>query len=135
MRKLVIFVLVSIALQACGPNMEKYRDNLEEGIVHLHYSRFETAIQYFNRALKHNPKSHEAYFQRGNANRNLHDYNAAMNDYNKAIELNPSYADAYYNRGLLKEFLENNVQAGCADFIMAEQLGKQNVDDRTRWCR
>ncbi len=115
--------------------MEKYRDHLDEGITDLYYSRFESALENFNKALQYYPESHEAYFYRGNVNRNMNKLDAAMHDYDKAILLNPNYADAYYNRGLLNEFLYNNVQAGCEDYLMAEQLGKKNIEDRTRWCK
>jgi tetratricopeptide (TPR) repeat protein len=128
-------LLLLVAVTACGPNMEKHRDHLDMGIADMYYSRFESALENFNKALKYYPESHEAYFYRGNVYRNLDMTEAAMSDYNQAIALNSSYADAYYNRGLLNEFIHNNVLAGCDDFLMAEQLGKQNIGDRTRWCK
>jgi tetratricopeptide (TPR) repeat protein len=132
---LALALLLIVAVTACTPNLEKYRDHLEMGIADMYYSRFESALENFNQALRYNPESHEAHFYRGNVYRNLNNTEAAMSDYNEAIALNPSYADAYYNRGLLNEFIHNNVRAGCEDFLMAEHLGKQNIGDRTRWCK
>ncbi len=40
-----------------------------------------------------------AYFNRGNAEKNLKQQQAAIASYSKAIEISPSYVDAYYNRG------------------------------------
>jgi len=135
MRRLFLFLLSLAAFQACGPNMDKHRHHLDEGIADLYYNRLERAGENFEKALKYHPNSHEAYYHRGNLRRNLKDLDGAMEDYNKAIELNPEYADAYYNRGLLNEFIYNSIQAGCEDFLMAEKLGKPNVEDRARWCR
>jgi tetratricopeptide (TPR) repeat protein len=135
MSRLLLILLALTAFQACGPNMDKHRHHLDEGIADLYYNRYTSASENFEKAIKYNPDSHEAYFYRGNLRRNMKDVDGAMEDYNKAIELNPEYADAYYNRGLLNEFIFNSVQAGCEDFLMAEKLGKANVEDRARWCR
>lgn len=135
MRKLFLLIgLVLLVFQSCTSRLDKYMDHLDEGITHLYYSRFELAVESLNKALQYNAQSHEAHFYRGNAYRNLQKYDEALADYSKAIQLNPEYADAYFNRGLLKEFMSNNLQAGCEDFIMAEQFGKDIAQDKTRWC-
>ncbi len=135
MRKLFLFIgLGLLILQSCTSRMDKYMDHLDEGITHMYYSRFESALESLDMALRYNPKSHEAHFYRGNVHRNMQMYDEAMSDYTKAIQLYPQYADAYFNRGLLKEFLSNSLRAGCEDFIMAEQYGKDIAQDKTRWC-
>ena len=75
----------------------------------------------------------EAYFYRSNANFNLKKADAAMQDMDKAIEMNESYADAYFNRGNIWFYLGDRGKA-CEDWKKAEELGKPNVNDKTRWC-
>ena len=50
--------------------------------------------------LKHDPTNAQAYFRRGNAWSNLHDYAQARRDLDRAIELEPGNALAYNNRGI-----------------------------------
>ena len=57
----------------------------------------ENAIEYYTRAIELNPEYADAYNNRGNAYRNLKEYEKAISDYNRAIELNPEDADAYEN--------------------------------------
>src|SRR2546428_813442 len=50
--------------------------------------------------IKHDPSNALAYFRRGNAWSNLHDYAQAGHDLDTAIELEPGNAMAYNNRGI-----------------------------------
>ena len=50
--------------------------------------------------LKHDPTNAQAYFRRGNAWSNLHDYAQARHDLDRAIALEPGNAMAYNNRGI-----------------------------------
>src|SRR5262249_51432855 len=50
--------------------------------------------------IKHDPTNAQAYFRRGNALSNLHDYAQAKHDLDRAIELAPGNALAYNNRGI-----------------------------------
>jgi Flp pilus assembly protein TadD len=50
--------------------------------------------------LTHDPTNAQAYFRRGNAWSNLHDYAQARRDLDRAIELEPGNALAYNNRGI-----------------------------------
>ena len=63
------------------------------------YSNPSKAISYLGRSIQMDPKSADAYNNRGNAYRNLKQYPKALQDYNKAIQLNPNFAKAYNNRG------------------------------------
>ena len=73
-------------------------------------------------AIHINPKSYDAYNERGNLKMRAEDYTGAIIDFNKAIELNPNYCEAYNNRGVAKIF-SNTKQEGCADLQKALQLG------------
>jgi len=62
-----------------------------------------------------------AYFNRGNAKRNLGDFEGAIADYDEAIRLDPDGADAYTSRGLAKANL-GNLEGAIADFDEAIRL-------------
>lgn len=75
---------------------------------------YETAIQYYNEALKRIQYA-RLHYDRGNANRERGDYKAAIEDYNKAIGLKLNYAAAYHNRGLA-QFHLGDYQAAIEDY-------------------
>ena len=61
---------------------------------------YKEALKHYTRAIQLDPNQVSAYNNRGNAYRNLEDYNSAIDDYNRVIMLNPNDAEAYSNRGL-----------------------------------
>ena len=56
-------------------------------------------IANFNQGLQLDPKSADAYNNRGVVYSDKKDYDRAIADYNQALQLDPKYAIAYYNRG------------------------------------
>ncbi|MEI0566033.1 tetratricopeptide repeat protein [Brachyspira pulli] len=79
------------------------------------------AIVYYNKAIELDPNNSAAYNNRGNAKKDLVQYEEALKDYNKAIELDPNNSAAYYNRGSLKINLEEYKEA-IKDFNKAIEL-------------
>ena len=87
----------------------------------------------YDEAIRLNPNSAEAYFNRGRAKAKLDQRPAAIADYDEAIRLNPNFAEAYLHRGYLKDYLavRESVMAAChsalrsaiADFDAAIRLG------------
>ena len=67
---------------------------------------FESAIQYFDKAIKSDSKHYKAYNTRGNAKSKLDNVQDAICDYDEAIILNPKFSKAYNNRGLAKYKLD-----------------------------
>lgn len=63
------------------------------------YSDPNKALKYLNNAIRANPKSPEAYNNRGLAFYNLKRYQQAVKDYSQAIRMNPEDSIAYNNRG------------------------------------
>ena len=63
------------------------------------YSDANKALKYWNNAIRENPKSPEAYNNRGIAFYSLKRYQQAVKDYSQAIRMNPEDAIAYNNRG------------------------------------
>lgn len=63
------------------------------------YTNPKKAVNLLDKAIKQNPNFIQAYNNRGNAYRDLKQYQKALNDYDKAISLNPKFVKAYSNRG------------------------------------
>jgi len=63
------------------------------------YAKPDKALEYWNKAIRANPKSPEAYNNRGLAFYNLKRYQQAVKDYSQAIRMNPEDAIAFNNRG------------------------------------
>ena len=59
----------------------------------------------YDEAIRLNPDSAEAYFNRGKARASLDQDPSAIADYDAAIQLNPNFAEAYFHRGCLKDYL------------------------------
>ncbi|HNW97549.1 MAG TPA: tetratricopeptide repeat protein [Bacteroidales bacterium] len=78
-------------------------------------------LTFYNSAIKHNPNSAIAYYNRGYVKTTNNDYEGALNDYNKVIEICPTYVEAYYSRGLTKAEL-NDVQGAIEDYTKAVSL-------------
>ncbi len=57
------------------------------------------AIAELTNAIRMNPKSAEAYFERGTVYDKLEKWSDAVQDYTDAIERNKKYTEAYFNRG------------------------------------
>ena len=57
---------------------------------------FDKAIRDYSMAIKLEPKTAEAYSNRGNAYGEKGDFNRAIQDYNKLVELDPRNAKALF---------------------------------------
>ena len=120
-------------MAGCTPRAERAMESLRAGEMLLLYGDNEGAIAAFDEAISLNPELAEAYLQRGNAWFNLRDSDKAVDDYTTAVEVSPALADAWFNRGNVWFFLKEYDKA-CADWKKAEELGKPNVRDKTRFC-
>ena len=82
---------------------------------------FESAIEYYDKAIKSNPKSYEIYNNRGFAKGKSGDFQSAINDFNKAIDLDGERYIAYNNRGFSQSAL-GNFQDAITDLNKAIKL-------------
>ncbi|WP_310414974.1 tetratricopeptide repeat protein [Chamaesiphon sp. OTE_8_metabat_110] len=90
---------------------------------------YQGAVADYNRVIKNNPKSANAYYNRGLIKAtNLQDYPGALADYSRAIQLKPSYDAAYTNRGNLKTTNLQDYQGALADYNRAIQLKPRNAN-------
>jgi tetratricopeptide (TPR) repeat protein len=71
------------------------------------------------------PSTAEQYYERGEANRRLRDFEAAIADYTQALELDPAYTDALIARAAAYYALED-FEAAIADYTRAIERDPNN---------
>ena len=135
MKKTLLFASFAVLMMmvSCGPNPEKSRMFLDQGIDYLYTSQIDEAIELFDKAIKCDETNYEAYYYRGCAYSNNYRNEQALKDWNKAIELKPDYADPYFNIGLIYRRRNDNSMA-CYYFKLAEKYGRQNMEDYVKFC-
>jgi tetratricopeptide (TPR) repeat protein len=102
MRNWAVAVGVSllVGLTAAGHAWaDAAEDAYDEGVRLMQQGQQHEAIAAFDKAIRLNPRSAEAYNGRGITYHELAQYERAIKDYDAAIRLNPQFADAYFNRG------------------------------------
>ena len=74
------------------------------GLIAKQTGNHQSAADMIGMAIDINPNVASYHSNRGNALKELKQFDAAVASYDKAIVLKPDYAEAYYNRGIaLKE--------------------------------
>ncbi len=80
------------------PETKKLYKVYNEGFKSAQLGNLDAAISNFSKCIKIHPAYAEAYFARGTAYLNNHDFKKSRKDFDKAIELEPYYIEAYGNR-------------------------------------
>lgn len=135
MRKTLFFAILAalFLMVSCGPNPQKSRMYLDQGIDYMYASQDDEAIECFNKAIKYDETNYKAYYYRGCAYISIFKRDQAFSDWNKAIELKEDFPDPYFNIGLL--YRRNNDHAmACYYFKLAEKYGRQNMEDYVKFC-
>jgi len=120
-------------LVSCGPDPEKSRLYFNEGVDYLYTSQFEEAIEKLQKAIKVDGNNYEAYYYLGCAYMNLHQKDNAKIYWLKSVEIKPDYADGYFNLGLYYR-MGNDHDMACYYFKLAEQYGRNSMQDYTKHC-
>ncbi len=85
---------------------------VNRGILLNRAKRYQDAIGDFNTAITLEPRSGEAFLNRGNSHFFLRDFDAALVDYERAIELGTrDLHAAHFNRGLVLEVMARPEEA------------------------
>jgi len=83
---------------------------------------YETAIEYFKKAIELKPDYAKAYYNMAGAYGNNRNYDKAIEYFEKTVELRPDYADAYYYIGYAYE-LKGNTAKEAEYKQKAQQMG------------
>ncbi|MDR0969395.1 MAG: tetratricopeptide repeat protein [Lentimicrobiaceae bacterium] len=127
-----ILIVACILFPSCD-NPRKAFSEIEKGINLAYQSRFKEAEACFDKAIKYDKDSYEAYYRRGTVKFNQHKWDEAIVDYMKAIEIKSDYADPYFNLGNIYSY-RNDYDKSCYYYKKAEEYGRQNMDDYVRNC-
>jgi len=74
------------------------------GACYQGLEQFETAVEYYKKAIAINPSYYKAHYNLGGVLHNLGKLNTALESFEKAISIEPNYAEAHNNIGnLFKE--------------------------------
>lgn len=131
----IIIILSTLTIFiSCKTSHEKSIDLIRQGNDMELQSEFAKAHELYQKAIDAEPSNAMAWYFLGNAKRNMGMTKESIADYDKAIELDSTFADAYANRGDAK-FSLNDREGSCRDYLKAESLGKENMGEKTKWCR
>ena len=83
--------------------------------------QYEQAIIYLDRYLTIKPDQDEAWYNRGNALKNLGRYEEAVASYDRALEFKPDDDEAWYNRGVALKKL-NRIKESITSFERACEI-------------
>jgi tetratricopeptide (TPR) repeat protein len=86
------------------------------------------AIQYYTNALRLDPKSTEALYNRGLFYQDHGQLEKAMDDYKNILQIDPTFKDAYFNMGYINLVYLKNYNEAIAHFTNAIRLGKYYID-------
>jgi len=114
MKKLLL-ILLCLPMIGFGQTAEEYFEKAYNS------SDDQYKIDNYTKCLKIDPDYVKAYYNRGNAYKELENYKNAIADYTRAIKIDPDYSTAYYNRGLAYNILENYKNA-IADYTRAIKI-------------
>ncbi|KAK3100427.1 hypothetical protein FSP39_019783 [Pinctada imbricata] len=89
--------------------------------VYFHTRHFRMALDYYGKAIEHNPKDESAFLNRAITKVMLRDAEGALGDFRSAIKLSPHTAHMYFNRGNLYASMEQFDKAE-ADYSKALSL-------------
>jgi tetratricopeptide (TPR) repeat protein len=96
-----------------------------EGTNKLKQKNFTEAINYFDEAIKLDPKNIRAYLARGQGKTGLKKWQEAIKDYQQALEIDSNNTDAYIGMARAKEGLKDYTGA-IADYEKVQKIDPNN---------
>ncbi len=132
-KKLAFFscwILMNTLLWSQHPS-EEINYYYQEGLSALQKKDYTQAIHYFNEVLRMNPRSNEAYRERGVAQLCLGEGKNAIRDFSRALEINPSDALSYYYRFQTRIQLKDLAGAKL-DSVQYLKLTQQDTREQTQ---
>ncbi len=107
-----------------GEKRLEFSDAMARAIALQDEKKYDEAISEFNKAIKAEPNSAEAYRRRGVSKRLSDDVRGALRDFDKAILLDPTNNLTYFGRGLVYQN-EGKFDLAIADYTNALAINPQ----------
>jgi tetratricopeptide (TPR) repeat protein len=104
---------------------QKAKNYVLVGYRYYKERQFDKAIGAFDKAVKLDSESADAYFWRGRSRMSISRYDEAVADFKTAVKLNPAYVDAYDNLGWLYA-RAGNYHEGVSNLTKAIELKPDN---------
>ncbi len=79
-----------------------------KGNAQYNQQNYTSALLYYNQAIQYDTNYTEAYINRADTKKELHDYKGSLIDYTKAIYLDTNNKYIYYKRGLTKQLIKDD---------------------------
>ena len=126
----ILLVSLSLAfagLFAASPRLlgQQQQAAFDQGVDAFNKGNYDVAIGDFTQVIQLNPKSEDAYNNRGAAYQTKGDDDKAIADFNQAVQLNPQDPRAYCNRGVAYTD-KGNYDFAIGDFTQALQIDPKN---------
>jgi tetratricopeptide (TPR) repeat protein len=86
------------------------------------------ALQYYNNALRIQPSSTEAFYNRGLMYQNMGEIEKATEDYNSILKVDRNYADAHYNLGYIDLAFKKDYNSAINHFTDAIRINNQYAE-------
>ena len=90
--------------------------------------RHKIALQYYNNALRLQPNSTEAFYNRGLLFQNMGEQDKATEDYNSILKIDNRYADAHYNLGYIDLAFRKDYKSAIVHFTDAIRVNGQYAE-------
>ncbi len=108
-----------------GEKGAKHDEALNKGTEFYNAQKYNDAIKEYDKAIKADSKSSEAYRGRAMAKRENGDLKGSLKDYDKSIELNPNNSYAFLGRGAVRDKL-GDTNGALSDFTRGIELDPTN---------
>ena len=120
----IFILLILIPVFSFAQDVESL---IEKGYQLAYNGNYGSAIKQYDKAIKIDPASAKAYYNRANVKYDLRDYEGAIEDCSKAIQLDPELKNAYFNLGISKFQLEKYKES-ITDFDKAIELNPSDAE-------
>ena len=122
-----ILAPASYAAQKLTRKQKKENQYLETALSAFEMKQYDTAIEYYTKAIELNPTNSESYAKRANAKYLLGNYKDAVKDYTSALEIDPNQENIYYNRGIANTNLKAYDEV-IADYTKELEVNPKNIN-------
>ena len=134
---IVVFILGTQLLAACGQKVPTWQEQYDLGVKYLSEGNYQEAIIAFTAAIEIDPKQAPAYVGRGDAyigsGETEDNLSRAQEDYEKAIELDKTDAHAYL--GLADVYIRRGEYEKALEILrqgLSESGGNQSIADKLK---